>query len=501
MSDGKVPVVWSAGGKFDLMKMYHNYADADVGEYGLGMDGIPETTSEDQAEEIPWAARHLKCSTERPDLCKHPYKYCATCWIPRKDHIAPTQKQNDPFKGQVSWHPGWRSHQLTGRVLAFSLLQALKEVIRLIRDEGNELISVDMESYYGNIRRKMKSLDPSLGLCYRINSTLPERLCRVSMKGRTQYTPRAYPEQTSITSIIKPEPVDGYVPKNKLKPLYDGPHAHNPCFDLPEGAVDVVARILGNTTSATGDRVLSEMDREPYSLVEQVDENRMPMRRFMNEELDEDTIVPGRGWQVFGEPQGFCDGTYDVICARSTRNRCVLSSHHDERGDVVGSEMAGWIVLEIPREEVKEGIIVVKLHTWHERHDNTRTMDWKTINNMPEDNSAKSGTPDESSLSGSIEDPSQRRLRRQKYETPELPQLFRFEYAIDGEMTSLNRTEFLDRKQDIQRVVEALTLLDDPNFATSPASKTSNRSSVEVAIRLRNSFQRLVFGISHIYWA
>ena len=40
-------------------------------------------------------------------------------------------------------------------------------------------------------------------------------------------------------------------------------------------------------------------------------------------------IVPGKGWQVFGEPQGYCDGTYNAVCGRETDNECVLYGHHD----------------------------------------------------------------------------------------------------------------------------------------------------------------------------
>jgi hypothetical protein len=43
-----------------------------------------------------------------------------------------------------------------------------------------------------------------------------------------------------------------------------------------------------------------------------------------------DEIVPGKGWEVWGEPQGYCDGTYNAICARSGDNECVLLGHHDE---------------------------------------------------------------------------------------------------------------------------------------------------------------------------
>lgn len=87
----RVPVVW--GGNFDLLRMLHEEADADVGEFGNGLDGIPEVTDAKQAETLPYAARYLKCSSDATQLCKDAPNYCATCWIDRKDKIAPEAKQ------------------------------------------------------------------------------------------------------------------------------------------------------------------------------------------------------------------------------------------------------------------------------------------------------------------------------------------------------------------------------------------------------------------------
>ena len=80
------------------------------------------------------------------------------------------------------------------------------------------------------------------------------------------------------------------------------------------------------------------------------------------------------------------------------------------------------------------------------------------------------------------------------YETPTLPDTFLFEYAIDGKITTLTRDQFLEQKKQIQRVVETLTLLDDPSF-------TSDAKDVEVAVRLKGCGRACTFGVSHIYWA
>lgn len=91
-------------------------------------------------------------------------------------------------------------------------------------------------------------------------------------------------------------------------------------------------------------------------------------------------------------------------------------------------------------------------------------------------------------------DESGERMLMRSYDTPELPDTFIFEYAIDGKITTLTRDQFLDQKKQIQRVVETLTLLDDPSF-------TSDAKDVEVAVRLKGCGRACTFGVSHIYWA
>jgi hypothetical protein len=80
------------------------------------------------------------------------------------------------------------------------------------------------------------------------------------------------------------------------------------------------------------------------------------------------------------------------------------------------------------------------------------------------------------------------------YDTPDLPDTFIFEYAIDGKVTTLTKDQFLEQKKQIQRVVETLTLLDDPNF-------TAEAKHVEIAVRLRGCGRDCTFGVSHVYRA
>ena len=481
MGGKRVPVVW--GGNFELLRMLHEEADADVGEFGWATADMPVSENEEQMKELPWAYQRMKCTDENQELCKQD-RFNATCWIDRPDGIKPQTEQLDRPRGQVKWHPGWRSHQLTGRNLAFAMLEALQNAVNIWSDGTMTGQPLDddywhVDEYYKNIREKVLNLNKELGACYKIEGKLPTRMCNTPMQGRTQYTPRAQPDERSITALIKPA-ADGYVPRNEKVALYEGPDVHIPAFDVPEGAIDVVA-IVENRR-----RRLEERRQEHDSSSAQSMKVNEPLFNQSTRRLN-DEIVPGKGWQVFDEPQGFCDGTYEAVCGRSTDNECILSGHHDGRGAVIGNEYAGWLVLEL--KDVKEGIIVAKLHTWHYESENTRTAGWSAVNDE------RQLRGDASNLVNAESDETIDRNLMRSYETPELPDEFQFEYAINGKITTLNKTQFLEEKKQIQRVVETITLLDDRDFSGGEAQ------NVEVAIRLRGCGRSCVFGLSHIYWA
>ena len=129
----RVPVLWNLNG--DLLQMYHEHCDADVGILGTGDMGIPLTTSEAQAQTLPYASRYMKCEGESAGLCQGNNKYNAVCWVDRPD-VTPPQKQSKSPGSQVQWHPGFRTHQLAGRVLAYTVLLGLKEAIQIWKNAG-----------------------------------------------------------------------------------------------------------------------------------------------------------------------------------------------------------------------------------------------------------------------------------------------------------------------------------------------------------------------------
>lgn len=130
----RVPVIWGSGVQYDLFKYLHENADADIGEFGQATDNLPEVQNQDQAATVPWAARYMKCSDDARDLCKQEPRYCTQCWVDRDDGITPNQAQAANPKGQTSWHPGWRSHQLVGRNLAMAVLLSLQNAINIWND-------------------------------------------------------------------------------------------------------------------------------------------------------------------------------------------------------------------------------------------------------------------------------------------------------------------------------------------------------------------------------
>ncbi|KAL3922089.1 MAG: hypothetical protein SGARI_006533 [Bacillariaceae sp.] len=296
-------------------------------------------------------------------------------------------------------------------------------------------------------------------------------------QAKTQYTLRATYGETALSSIIKAAP-DGYIPKNEKEALYEGPDAHNTCFDIPDESVDVFNVVTNRRLSSPTDEIDDEFSSfSAFRTLPQHLNPAKPEKQPMHRQLD--SIVAGTGWEIWEEPQGLCDGTYNATCNRWTGNECVLYGHHDARGAIIGNEYSGWLVLTL--NDLKEGIVILKLHTWHTEDESLRTKGWTTVDNK---RSLRSGVQ---TASG------ERRLVRST-DTPDLPDGFEFEFAIDGKITTLKKDEFLAQKKRLQRVVETLTILDDPDFTKEP-------KDVEIAIRLKGSGSAIVFGLSHIYWA
>lgn len=137
----------------------------------------------------------------------------------------------------------------------------------------------------------------------------------------------------------------------------------------------------------------------------------------------------------------------------------------------------------------------MKLHTWHYDYENTITNGWVSVNNEARYLRQHLHREfDESDGEVFERQHVDRSLGVRSTDTPPLPDTMVFEYAIDGQIYSLPRDEFLAKKHQLQRVVETLTIMDDPDFTSEPRD-------VEIAIRMRGCARACTFGLSHVYWA
>lgn len=299
---------------------------------------------------------------------------------------------------------------------------------------------------------------------------------RSHLQARGLYTPRARPHETSLLNIIKgPAEIK---PKQTKKMLYDTDDVPFECFETHEGEVDVLA-------VASGRRQLSHLSQKAVATDVEV---AIGQRQLA------DKIELGKGWQHVDEFPGNCDGGYYSHCGRFADQACPMLGHHDSRGAVVGNEFSGWMVLEIPK--VEEGLIMIKIYSRVNEASNTITEGWTKVNNGGRQ--LRSETPPLAVVDGSTYDlsdsdyidgqPDQRLLSSNT-----LPDSFRFDYAINGKVTTLDKEEFHDMIRPVQRVVEVLVLLDDKNFGT--------QENVEVAFRMRGCGRECTMGLTHAYWA
>lgn len=147
--------------------------------------------------------------------------------------------------------------------------------------------------------------------------------------------------------------------------------------------------------------------------------------------------------------------------------------------------------------DVKYGYIAVKYESWHKKDGNVATDGWESINNerrrLRESDAAILSSKGNSSHPQSTHATTNHRLLKTK-PAPYCNE-FVFEYAVDGVVTTLNMTEWERRSQHVQRVVEVMTILEDPNYTSGVETQ------VEIAVRIRGCGRVKHFTLSHVYWA
>ena len=479
--ESKVPALWAAGGRSTQLSMFQEHADADVGLLGKAMSGIPTTESSAQAKSLPWAVRYLQCSNDMRVECRE-HAYQARCWVDRPDYT-PSTEQLEQTGGRAKWHPGNRVHQLKGRNLAFTVLLATEQALSKWMAAENFILpdaEWHVEAYYKNMQEKVKSLPEDVGDCYKPD--IPDRLCKYPMKGVTEWTPRAFPEQTSIRSIAKSGSDLGPINRN----AYDPPDVRHPDLDVPDEAFEYLAVV------ENGVDYVPTTPRKKNAAAQAQHYQPPVVTSFATND-----IRPGLGWMRDGDGKGApdnCDGTYDSFCGREERSSCLLYAHADNRAGFFFDGFSGWIVLNL--KDVLHGVVIAKFDEWLPTGSNKKTNGWTCENNATSCESSsgrglsiESIAPEEQIVD---EEHSDREL---KYNPPPLCETLRFEFAVDGKVTSWDLEEFLAKKRKLQRVVSLWTLLDDENY-----TKGKPRD-VELALRTTGCGRLNTFHLSHVYWA
>ena len=69
----------------------------------------------------------------------------------------------------------------------------------------------------------------------------------------------------------------------------------------------------------------------------------------------------------------------------------------------------------------------------------------------------------------------------------------RFDYAVGGEITTLDKASFEDRLKNPREGLGLLTILDD--------ASVKDGKEIEVAIRMRDCGRDCTFALTHVFWA
>lgn len=404
MGGKRPPTIWNGLGK-TVINLFED-TGIEMGRFGDGKEGVQMSMDEAQARTLPFSSQFLNCAGDFGG-CGKIEKYSANCWIDRPD-VTPETKQKSKPDGQASWHPGWRYHQLTGRVIAFTILNSLERAFEMwseaitaeeATDGKDSPFPIDdsvwhVTKHYESIQEKARKLrkftndtarcenygDPTGGENGGQNKWL-QRICHVTMKARTEFTPRVNPYETSITGICEPNEELGVAVTYNDEEIYFGPDVRNPMIEnIPDGEFDIVARLSESSRYDTANLYkkrgihFKPVPEEKYyvpgsenstnisnNTATQNDNDEAHRRNLLllseknkkSRELNNnDEIKPGYGWWRDTHP-GNCDGSWWSTCDRSQRNACLLYGHNDGRGGLQGDSYSGWLVMNL--EDVKEG--------------------------------------------------------------------------------------------------------------------------------------------------
>eukprot|EP00581_Thalassiosira_minuscula_P017519 CAMPEP_0183713210 /NCGR_PEP_ID=MMETSP0737-20130205/8121_1 /TAXON_ID=385413 /ORGANISM="Thalassiosira miniscula, Strain CCMP1093" /LENGTH=931 /DNA_ID=CAMNT_0025941961 /DNA_START=65 /DNA_END=2857 /DNA_ORIENTATION=+ len=446
-----LPFIW--GGDFNVLRNLHEHADVDVGQLGNGLVGIQQTMSERTVNNIPWAAQYLNCQRGMRTTCqKDSNQFASQCWIERSD-ITPTTPQFDSIQ-ILPTAIGWRMQQLKGYTLAYVFLQATLDAINQVSEitiaQGFPLADEywHMGDYIKNVQEKVKTLDETAAPhCFKLQETmsLPKRLCQNRLQGRTEYTPRANPTETSLRTILDPT----QVPKVTPQLLYQGDDVENPLREVPRGEVDAL-EIMDLQGKRRRRQRLLRTRNVPRIVMPQNGSIYDNAKALYRRRIEEVKVEPGKGWQLLHSYGDGCDGSLSSssTCGRLSTSSCLMEGHQGSRGGIWGNEATGWLVF--------RGI--------------------KTENGF---------------IALNLEFGGREQSRRSLLES--LPDSFALEYAAGGISTTLDKTQLLEKLQKPTPDMGLLVVLDENG---------SGDKEETVAVRVRGCSDEVAcqFAVTHVYW-
>lgn len=556
LSGERVPVILN---QFHFDIVGETDGTAMMGIMGTTREMVPETTDENQAKTLPYAAQWLDGKEQ---------KYNAICWEPRSD-ITPLEEQEAHPGSQVSWHPGFRYHHFQGRKLALILLKALAAAMDTweagIKADGFPLA----ESYwhvggmYNTIREKLRThvntpkmitvaekdkADVEKDIrspCENSFLFLP-RVCRVAMSGFGMWEPRAHGDYDFL-NIIHAAP-NGYKPGWSKKGYYGGLDLLPYEQKIPDGEIDVHAIAIatvfpppeldhdwvedtdvGNGTSTEetppnrrwlkmasehGFRhkpTVIDIPRDDETKPAMIDsdaqrwaisQSTLPSNHNTTRRLGDEVVTPGRGWYASGwrDEDEFCDGSAQSTCNRGEHNKCMGIGHNDNHKEVSGSSLSGWLVFTVPK--VKEGIILIRMEWWCGRGD-AMTKGWTEVN----DGKTLDETPFNATLAGSTRRKLLMEQHRHRQLKPTVDQLvpsdMKMDVAINGKITkTFEREEWISHVGEMSKNCAVWPILDDESMAKKDWKEGDEGEAVEVGIRFRiESNPHQGYCISHVYYA
>ena len=477
LGDGKVPMIMSMTTRNDVLAMLNKNADADIFMVG-DQSSLPQADTLEDVKKMPWAAQYVRCGGEISGICRE-NEYKGVCWIDRDD-FTPKTKQNAAPGGRAKWHPGNRKHQLQGRAIAFSILEALKEALTLWNEAKDYELADEtwhVTPLYDNVRTKVENLKPDVGSCREYESQFSSFMCNTAVKARSEFTPRAYPDHSNIRTLMPPTQVEHI--NDPPESVYQPPDVFNENLHPPVGAVDVLSIIEAGV---------------PYKSNLSPDYSHF----YPKPKFEKNPTVPvGKGYHL-NTYSGFCDGSVDSWCNKGSDQNCLLYNHNDGRNGLIMDSYCGWMVTNLP--ELKHGFIALKFESWHASKENPKTKSWNSVNNekreLYEENDRtflRSSADLKQGNSVGYHGVEERNLKKAK--VPDYCSDFRFEYSVDGKVTSLTKDEFVKRTGVIQRVVEVIPIVEDPSLTGG------EEKEIEFAFRITGCENDKTFSVTHIYWA